>query len=92
MGVNRLSQQAKAHLLKLMYKRSQNDIYLSREEVRTRLHDAPVLFVLFPNNETFKKSIILRGSKSNAWNALKVEERNIPTFERFKSMLKDRQR
>ena len=85
--MNKLSQQAKTHLLKLMYKRCQNVLYLAQEEVRTRLHDAPVLFVPFPNNETFKKNVIYRGS--TAWNSLNVDERNIPTFESFKSMLKN---
>ena len=56
------------------------------DEVRTRLHDAPVLYVPFPNNETYKKSIMYRGS--TAWNLLPPDECNIATFDSFKSMLK----
>ena len=85
-SVNKLRQRAKAHLLKLMYKRAQNDIFLNQEEARIRLHDAPVLLVPFPNNETYKKSIIFMGS--NAWNSPSPDERNIPTSEGFKSMLR----
>ena len=72
--------------LQYMYKRLKTDDYIVHEEIRTRLHDAPVLHVPFPNNEQFKKSIMYRGS--NAWNSLPPDERNITTFESFKSMLK----
>ena len=85
-GINKLHQQAKVHILKLMYKRAHNDMYVAQEDIRTRLHDAPVRFVPFRNNETYKKSVVFRGS--NAWNDLTPEDCNIPTFEGFKSMLK----
>ena len=93
-GVNKLNQWADVHLLKLMYKRAQDDVYLNTDEGRTRLHDAPVLDIPFPNNETYKKSIIFRGS--SAWNSLPTIDCNFPTLDRFnfptldsfKSMLK----
>ena len=84
-GVNKLNQRADVHLLKLMYKRAQGNAYLNTEEVRTRLHDAPVLNIPFPNNETYKKSIIFRGS--TAWNSLPAVDSNSPTFDSFKSIL-----
>ena len=66
----------------------QSEKYTVQVEIRTRMHDAPVLFVLFPNNETFKKSVIFSCRGANAWNMLLVAVRNITTFESFKSMLK----
>ena len=87
-GVNKLSDRSESHLLKIMYKRAQNDVYLEPNEGRTRLYDAPVLHVPFPNNEIFKKSVIFRGS--NLWNNLSSNERNTPTFDRFKSLLKEK--
>ena len=89
-GVNKLEERANAHLLKLMYKRAQDQTYLNPDKGKTRLHDAPVLNVPFRNNETYKKSIIFRGS--TVWNSLPPDERNIPTFDSFKSMLKNKLR
>ena len=85
-GVNRLKDRADSHLLKMMYIRSRNNAYLDQKEGRTRLHDGPVLHVPFPNNETYRKSIMFRGS--SLWNSLSPNERNIPTFDSFKLMLK----
>ena len=85
-GVNKLCQRAQAHLLKLMYKRAQDNLYINHEEGRTRQFDAPVLKVPFLNNETYKKSIVHRGS--TVWNSLPSEEQNIPTFDSFKLLLK----
>ena len=87
-GINRLGDRANAHLLKVMYKRTQIDTYLDVNEGRTRLHDAPVLYVPFPNNELFRKSPVLRGS--SPWNNLTPDERNVPTFASFKDMLKNK--
>ena len=58
-GINKLTDRADCQLLKLMYKRVGDDAYLDNTQGRRRLHDAPVLKIPFPNNETFKKSIIL---------------------------------
>ena len=87
-GINRLKDRADSHLLKLMYKRAQKDQYLDNTQGRTRLYDGPVLIIPFPNNETFRKSVIFRGA--TLWNNLLPDERNSPTFESFKSMLKDK--
>ena len=86
-GINRLSDRAESHLLKIMYNRAHSEIYLDNAEGRTRLHDGPVLQIPFPNNETFRKSPIFKGS--TLWNGLSPDERNTPTFERFKSLLKE---
>ena len=83
-GINR----AESHLLKLMYNRAQNPLYRDNTQDRTRLHDGPVLIIPFPNNETFRKSIVFRGS--TLWNNLPAETRYIPTFECFKSKMKKR--
>ena len=87
-GINKIKDRADAHILKLMYKRTQFDGYRDLTEGRTRLHDGPVLNIPFPNNETFKKSIIFRGS--TLWNSLTPIERNTPSFECFKSLLKQK--
>ena len=87
-GINKLSDRADAHLLKIMYKRAQMEEYLVENEGRTRLHYGPVLTVPFQNNELFKKSVLFRGS--SLWNTLIPEERNIPTFDSFKTMLKEK--
>ena len=89
-GVNKLHDRAESHLLKLMYKRAQNEKYLDVDHGRTRLYDGPVLTVPFPNNETFKKSILFRGA--SLWNKLPADERNIQSFECFKTMLKKKLR
>ena len=86
-GINKLEDRANCHLLKLMYKRAQNNLYLDNTQGVTRLYDGPVLQIPFPNNETYKKSIIFRGS--TLWNNLPSNIRNIPTFECFKSKLKE---
>ena len=85
MGINKIQDSADAHLLKLMYKRAQREDYLDVSEGRTRLFDGPVLKVPFPNNETFEKSVIFRGS--NLWNELPAVERNTPSFICFKTNL-----
>ena len=89
-GVNKLKDRAEVHLLKMMYKRAQNDHYLDDPQRITRLHDGPVLYIPFPNNETCRKSVVFRGS--TLWNGLTPNERNTPTFDRFKSMLKEKLR
>ena len=85
-GVNKLQDRAEVHLLKMMYKRAQNESYLENPQRETRLHDGPVLHVPFPNNETARKSIVFRGA--SLWNKLTPDERNVRTFDSFKSMLK----
>ena len=81
-GINKLTHRAEAHLLKLMYKRALSDQYLDNTEGVTRLHDGPVLRTPFPNNETFRKSVVFRGA--TLWNDLPADVRNLPTFDSFK--------
>ena len=71
-----------------MYKRTQNNLYLDPTHGRARLYDGPVLNIPFRNNETFRKSVIFRGA--TLWNNLTPVERDIPTFDCFKSMLKNK--
>ena len=86
-GVNKLNHRVESHLLKTMYKCAQSDLYADpNNDLRTRLRDGPVLRVPFLNNETYKKSVQFRGS--NLWNDLTPVERNTPTFDRFKTILK----
>ena len=87
-GRNKLKDRAESYLLKLMYKRTDNEQYVDQTEGKTRLHDAPVLLIPFPNNETFRKSITFRGA--SLWNNLPAQERNTPTFDRFKNLLKQK--
>ena len=70
-----------------MYKRTKDPAYLDNSEGRTRLHDAPVLNIPFPNNELFRKSIIFRGS--SLWNDLPPDIRNTATFEYFKMKMRE---
>ena len=86
-GINKLKDRADSHLLKLMYKRAQNNMYLDNTEGITRLYDGPVLNIPFPNNETYKKSVVFRGS--TLWNSLQANVRNTPTFDGFKLLMKE---
>ena len=85
-GINKLTDRAECHLLKLMYKRAQDEFYLDDTQGITRLYDGPVLQIPFPNNEIYKRSIMFRGS--TLWNNLPANTRNIATFECFKSKMK----
>ena len=86
-GINTLHDRANTYLLKYMYKRAQDEQYLDvNTVVHTRLRDAPSLWVPFPNIELMKKSAIFR--RSEMWNKLPSDIRNIPTFEAFKTYLK----
>ena len=86
--VNKLYDRSETHLLKLMYRRAQNEQYLTAVNRQTRLHDARALRVAFPVNESYKKSPMYRGS--NAWNNLPPEVRNEPSFSAFKKYMKKR--
>ena len=86
-GVNRLPERTECHLLKLMYRRSQKEKYLSVPNRHTRQHEGKTLTVPFPVNESLKKSQIFKGS--NTWNNL-TEIRNIPSFKAFKNCMKKR--
>ena len=48
-GINTLRDRAEVHLLKIMYKRAQDEAYLDPVDVRTRFRDGPVLRTPFPN-------------------------------------------
>ena len=68
-----------------MYKRTQNNLYLDPTQGRARLYYGPVLNIPFPNNETFRKSVLFHGAP--LWNNVTPVKRNIPMFDCFKSML-----
>ena len=87
-GVNKLSDRADSHLLKIMYRRAQNEKYLSEVNQRTLMQAGKTLFVPFPVNEAFKKSPVYKGS--SMWNSLTPEIRNVPTFNAFKTCMKKR--
>ena len=50
---------AEVHLLKFMYKRAQNDKYLSIQLRETRIHEAKTLLVPFPVSEMFQEKFCL---------------------------------
>ena len=47
-------------------------------------HDAPILYEPYPNNDSFRRSILYQGAI--VWNALPVEERAIDTHTKFKNV------
>ena len=79
--IPKLENRRKTHLLNLVYPRAHNQLYIDTMIVPLRRYDAPILLVYFPNNETFRRSIVYQGAI--AWNALSVEERAIETHVKF---------
>ena len=57
-------------------------MYVDVPNIPLRRYDAPILYVPFPNNEPFRRSILYQGG--TAWNALPVDERAIETQTKFK--------
>ena len=55
------------HLLNFIYLRSRDPMYTTEPIRDLRRYEAPILYVIFPNNESFKRSVIYQGAI--AWNA-----------------------
>ena len=82
----RLPERRRAHLCNFMYSRLTKSDLVDKRDIRTRNHDAPVFHVVFPHNETFKRSVLYSGALT--WNNLPVETRRIDSQLAFKSKQK----
>ena len=74
------------HLVNFMYKYKNNDMYLNKRNVRTRMHDAPVFLTIKPNVEKYKNNVFYYGALK--WNNLHVDIRNIESYDKFKCVQK----
>ena len=74
------------HLNLLMYKQRDNVHIVNKRNINTRAHDALLFTTQKPNNEKYKQNVFYRGALTR--NNLPVRERNIPDFEKFKSVQK----
>ena len=59
---------------------------VNNRNVRTRAHDALLFITVKPNNEKFKRNVFYSGAL--LWNNLPVHERNLPTYDKFKTAQK----
>ena len=84
--IPKLDNRRHTHLLNFVYPRAHNIEYLDIPVVPLRRYDAPILFVHFPNNESFRHSILYQGAM--AWNALPVEDRAMDSHSKFKDIQK----
>ena len=75
-----------SHLRNYMYKRKENPVYIENAQVNTRRHDAVMVKSVQANYTLVERSIFCKGAKE--WNNLDLNQRNIPTFERFKAFQK----
>ena len=60
--IPKLDNRRYVHLLNFMYTCAQNIHYVNPLAVLLRRYDAPILFVNFPNNESFRRSILYQGA------------------------------
>ena len=80
--ISNLEVRRQAHLRNFMFKQKSNVDLINSRNVRTRAHDAILYKTLIPKNEKYRSSVLYRGAM--CWNNLKVEERNIVEFDKFK--------
>ena len=66
-----------------MFKQKGNPEITINREIRTRRHDAVIFETSRPSLELFKRGVLYRGVLE--WNNLRVNIRNIETFDNFKS-------
>ena len=69
-----------------MFKQKDNTDIVNNRNVRTRAHDAILFTTVKPNNEKFKRNIFYKGAIS--WNNLTVAQRNVDTYNVFKTQQK----
>ena len=69
-----------------MFKQKDNTDIVNNRNVRTRAHDAILFTTVKPNNEKFKRNIFYKGAISR--NNLTVAERNVDTYNVFKTQQK----
>ena len=86
--IPRLENRRHTHLLNFVYPRAHMYKYVEIPAVPLRRYDAPILFVHFPNNESFRRSILFQGAI--AWNALPVVDRAVDSHTKFKSIQKNK--
>ena len=86
--IPKLDNRRYVHLLNFMYTCAQNIHYVNPPAVLLRRYDAPILFVNFPNNESFRRSILYQGAM--VWNALPVGERAMDSHLKFKNVQKQK--
>ena len=80
--IPKLNARREAHLINFMFKYRNNNKFLNKRNVRTRLHDAPVFTTVKPNNEKYKNNVFYNGAVK--WNNLASHIRNIETYDKFK--------
>ena len=83
---SQLTPRRETHLCTFRYGRQVKDHLMDQREISTRLHDANVFKVPFPNKETFKRSVLYAGAKM--WNDLPTETRQIRDLFTFKTLQK----
>ena len=71
------------HLLNFVYPRTRDPSYTTECNRNLRRYEAPILHEIFPNNESFQRSILYQGAI--AWNVLPIEERTIDNHLSFKN-------
>ena len=74
-----------SHLLTYMHKERENEGLLKIQEIRTRLHNAPVFYTYKPRNEKTRSNVLYRGAIE--WNKLTANNRNLDLDE-FKQLQK----
>ena len=87
-NIPRLENRRHTHLLNFVYPRAHMDKYVEIPAVPLRRYDTPILFVHFPNNESFRRSILFQGAI--AWNTLPVVDRAVDSHTKFKSIQKNK--
>ena len=80
--IPKLNARREAHLINFMFKYRNNNKFLNKRNVRTRLHDAPVFTTVKPNNDKYKNNVFYNGAVK--WNNLASHIRNIETYDEFK--------
>ena len=86
--IPKLENRRHVYLLNFIYPRSRNHSCTNILNITLRRYDALILYEPFPNNESFRRSILYQGAI--VWNALPVEERAIDTHTKFKNFQKDK--
>ena len=87
-NISKLQDRRLLHLNLFMYKQKLNVNIVNNRNIRTRAHDALLFTTVKPNNEKYKRNVFYKGAL--LWNNLPVVERNIPTYEKFKTVQKQK--
>ena len=82
----KLDVRRETHLANFMYKYKNNELYVNKRNIRTRLHDAHVFKTTKPDCERFRNNVFYCGAVK--WNSLSVADRNIDSYLKFKQVQK----